>query len=317
MRLGYKLAAEAFGPKELIRQAVRAEECGFDFVEISDHFHPWLEVQGHSPFAWSVLGAIAARTTRLGLATGVTCPTVRYHPAIIAQAAATLAIISDDRFTLGVGSGERLNEHVVGGCFPGVRERHALLVEALEIIELLWRGGYRSYDGTYLSLEDAQVFDLPEKLPAIAVAAGGKDAARLAAMHGGGLFATEPRADLVETFTAAGGSGPKYAELSVAWAPDEEAAVRAAHETSRWSVLGWKVMSELPNPVNFEAASATVRPDDVREQMVTGPDPQRYRDAIAAYEKAGYDHVALMNAGPDPDGFLAFCERELIGQPRG
>jgi G6PDH family F420-dependent oxidoreductase len=317
MELGYKLAAESFGPKELIRQAVRAEECGFDFVEISDHFHPWLDVQGHSPFAWSVLGAIAVRTTRLGLATGVTCPTVRYHPAIIAQAAATLAIISDDRFTLGVGSGERLNEHVVGECFPGVQERHALLAEALEIIELLWRGGYQSYDGAHLTLEDARVFDLPERLPAIAVAAGGKEAAQLAATHGSGLFATEPRADLVETFTAAGGSGPKYAELSVAWAPDEEAAVQAAHETSRWSVLGWKVMSELPNPVNFEAASATVRPDDVREQMVTGPDPQRYRDAIEVYEKAGYDHIALMNTGPDPDGFLSFCERELIGQARG
>jgi G6PDH family F420-dependent oxidoreductase len=311
MKLGYKLAAESFGPKELIRQAVRAEECGFDFVEISDHYHPWLDVQGHSPFAWSVLGAIAARTTRLGLATGVTCPTVRYHPAIIAQAAATLAIISDDRFTLGVGSGERLNEHVVGQSFPGVRERHALLVEALEIIQLLWRGGYRSYEGTYLALEDAQVFDLPDKLPAIAVAAGGKKAAKLAATHGSGLFATEPRADLVEAFTAAGGSGPKYAELAVAWAPDEEEAVRAAHETSRWSVLGWKVMSELPNPVNFEAASATVRPDDIREQMVTGPDPQRYREAIDEYEKAGYDHIALMNTGPDPDGFLNFCASEL------
>jgi G6PDH family F420-dependent oxidoreductase len=312
MKLGYKLAAEAFGPKDLIRQAVRAEECGFDFVEISDHFHPWLDVQGHSPFAWSVLGAIAARTTRLGLATGVTCPTVRYHPAIIAQAAATLAIISDDRFTLGVGSGERLNEHVVGRGFPAVRERQALLAEALDIINLLWTGGYQSYQGNYLTLEDAQVFDLPETLPAIAVAAGGKSAAELAATHGSGLFATEPRADLVETFTAAGGTGPKYAELSVAWGPDEEAAVRAAHETSRGSVLGWKVMSELPNPANFEAASAPVRPDDIREQMVTGPDPERYRDRIHEYEKAGYDHIVLMNTGPDPDGFLDFCKAELI-----
>ena len=311
MKLGYKLAAEAFGPKELIRQAVRAEECGFDFVEISDHYHPWLDVQGHSPFAWSVLGAIAARTTRLGLATGVTCPTVRYHPAIIAQAAATLAIISDDRFTLGVGSGERLNEHVVGQGFPAVRERQALLAEALDIINLLWQGGYQSYDGKYLSLEDAQVFDLPDTLPAIAVAAGGKQAAELAATHGSGLFATEPRADLVETFAAAGGSGPKFAELSVAWAPDEEEAVRAAHETSRWSVLGWKVMSELPNPANFEAASAPVRPDDIREQMVTGPDPARYRERIGEYEKAGYDHIVLMNTGPDPDGFLDFCASKL------
>ena len=311
MKLGYKLAAEAFGPKELIRQAVRAEECGFDFVEISDHYHPWLDVQGHSPFAWSVLGAIAARTTRLRLATGVTCPTVRYHPAIIAQAAATLAIISDDRFTLGVGSGERLNEHVVGRGFPGVRERQALLAEALDIINLLWRGGYRSYEGKFLTLEDARVFDLPDTPPAIAVAAGGKKAAELAATHGGGLFATEPRADLVETFTGAGGRGPKYAEIPVAWAPTEEAAVRAAHETTRWAVTGWKVMAELPNPVNFEAASATVRPDDIREKFAVGPDPQPYLDAVRPYVQAGYDHVVLMNAGPDPDGFLDFFAKEL------
>ena len=193
MRIGYKLAAEAFGPKELIGQGVRAEQAGFDFVEISDHYHPWLDVQGHSPFAWPVLGAIAARTERLRLATGVTCPSVRYHPAIIAQAAATLAIISDDRFTLGVGSGERLNEHVVGQGFPAVRERQARLAEALDIINLLWQGGYQSYEGKYLRLEDARVFDLPSRLPAIAVAAGGRQAAELAATHGSGLFATEPR----------------------------------------------------------------------------------------------------------------------------
>lgn len=311
MRLGYKLAAEAFGPAELIRQGIRAEQAGFDFVEISDHFHPWLDVQGHSPFAWTVLGAIAARTDRLRLATGVTCPTVRYHPAIIAQAAATLAIISDDRFTLGVGSGERLNEHVVGQGFPSVRERQARLAEALDIINLLWRGGYQSYDGRYLKLEDARVFDLPERLPAIAVAAGGKAAAELAATHGSGLFATEPRADLVETFAATGGTGPKYAEIAVAWAPTVEDAVREAHRTTRWAVSGWKVMAELPNPANFEAASATVRPEDVREKLVVGPDPQPYRDAISTYADAGFDHIALMNCGPDPDGFMDFFTKEL------
>src|SRR3982751_5625354 len=176
MRFGYKLSAEGFGPQDLIRQAVAAEQAGFDFVEISDHIHPWLDVQGHSPFAWTVLGTLAAKTESLGLATGVTCPTVRYHPAIIAQAAATLAIISDDRFTLGVGAGERLNEHVVGQGFPSVRGRHERLAEALDIINLLWSGGYQSYDGRHLKLEDARVFDLPAKLPAIAVAAGGKDA---------------------------------------------------------------------------------------------------------------------------------------------
>ncbi|MEU4561104.1 TIGR03557 family F420-dependent LLM class oxidoreductase [Actinoplanes sp. NPDC023936] len=311
MKLGYKLAAEAFGPKELIRQAIRAEQAGFDFVEISDHYHPWLDVQGHSPFAWNVLSAIAVQTRTLGLATGVTCPSVRYHPAIIAQAAATLAIISDGRFTLGVGSGERLNEHVVGQGFGSVRERHERLTEALDIINLLWQGGYQSYQGKHLQLEDARVFDLPETLPAIAVAAGGKVAAELAATHGSGLFATEPRADLVETFTAAGGKGPKYAEASVAWAPTEEAAVKEAHRTTRWAVTGWKVMAELPNPVNFEAASATVTEDDVRETFVCGPDPARYVESIQQYRDAGFDHIVLMNAGPDPDGFLDFFATEL------
>jgi G6PDH family F420-dependent oxidoreductase len=312
MELGFKLAAEAFGPKELIRQAIRAEEAGFAFAEMSDHYHPWLDVQGHSPFVWTVLGAVAARTSRLQLATGVTCPTVRYHPAIIAQSAATLAIVSDGRFTLGVGAGERLNEHVVGRGFPAVAQRQELLAEALDIINLLWQGGYQSYDGKYLKLEDAQVFDLPDKLPAIAVAAGGKQAAELAATHGSGLFATEPRADLVETFTAAGGSGPKYAEIAVAWAPKEEDAIKAAHETTRWSVTGWKVMSELPNPVNFEAASATVRPEDIKENFVVGPDPQPYLEAIRKHREAGFDHLALMNCGPDMDGFLDFAAKELL-----
>lgn len=311
MRFGYKLAAEGFGPKELIRQAIRAEQAGFDFVEISDHFHPWLDVQGHSPFAWNVLSAVAVQTSRLGLATGVTCPSVRYHPAIVAQAAATLAIISDDRFTLGIGAGERLNEHVVGQGFPSVRGRHERLTEALDIINLLWRGGYQSYEGKHLQLEDAQVFDLPGKLPVIAVAAGGKDAAELAATHGSGLFATEPRSDLVETYRAAGGDGPRYAEIPMAWAPTVDAAVSAAHETSRWALTGWKVMAELPNPVNFEAASEHIRPEDVRAQFVVGPDPAPYVERVETYKKAGFDHLVLQNAGPDPDGFLDFFAKEL------
>jgi G6PDH family F420-dependent oxidoreductase len=317
MQIGYKLAAEAFGPQELIRQAVLAERAGFDFVEISDHYHPWLDVQGHSPFAWTVLGAIAAKTERIALATGVTCPTVRYHPAIIAQAAATLALVSDGRFTLGIGSGERLNEHVVGRGFPGVHERQAMLREALEIIRLLWRGGYQNYDGRYLRLEDARVFDLPERLPAIAVAAGGQEAAELAAELGDGLFATEPRSDLVERFTAAGGSGPRYAEAPVAWAPDEKSAAQAVHETTRWALTGWKVMSELPNPVNFEAATTTVTLDDVLGQFACGPDPERHVEVVRPFVDAGFDHIVLMNAGPDPDGFFEFFGTELSGRLRG
>jgi G6PDH family F420-dependent oxidoreductase len=308
MQIGYKLMAEGFGPRELIRQAVLAEEAGFDFVEISDHFHPWLDVQGHSPFAWTVLGAVAARTEKLGLATGVTCPSVRYHPAIIAQAAATLAIISEDRFTLGVGAGERLNEHVVGQGFPSVRGRHERLVEALDIIELLWRGGYQSYEGKHLQLEDAQVFDLPEQLPVIAVAAGGRDAAEMAATRGGGLFATEPRKDLVEAYQAKGGRGPKYAEIPVAWGPD---AIEAAHRTSRWALTGWRVMSELPNPANFEAASEFVRPEDVAGQFAHGDEPGPYVESFRQYADAGFDHLVFMNAGPDPDGFIEFFAKEL------
>ncbi len=268
-------------------------------------------MQGHSPFAWTVLGAIAARTSSLCLATGVTCPSVRYHPAIIAQAAATLAIVSDNRFTLGIGAGERLNEHIVGQGFPSVRGRHERLREALDIINLLWDGGYQSYEGKHLQLEDARVFDLPETLPVIAVAAGGKQAAELAATHGTGLFATEPRSDLVEAFTAAGGSGPKYAEVPMAWAETEEAGVQEALKTTRWAVTGWKVMSELPNPVNFEAPSATVTADDIRGQFAVGPDAGPYVDAVREYVDAGYDHIVLQNAGPDPDGFIDFFAKDL------
>ena len=311
VQYGFKLAAEASDPNELVRQARLAEEAGFDFVEISDHYHPWLDSQGHSPFAWSVLGAIAASTERIGLATGVTCPTVRYHPAIIAQAAATLAILSEGRFTLGLGSGERLNEHVVAAGYPNVRDRQAMLREAIEIIRLLWSGGYHSYDGEYLALEDARVFDLPDELPLIAVAAGGPDAAGLAAELGDAMFGTDPNRSLIEAYWARGGDGPRYGEAAIAWAPDPDAAAQAAHETSRWSLLGWKVMSELPNPANFEEASEFVRLEDLRERVPCGPDLDGYVDAVREYERAGYDRIAIMNLGPDPDGFIEFFANEL------
>jgi G6PDH family F420-dependent oxidoreductase len=317
MRIGYKLSAEGFGPTELIRQAVAAEQAGFDFVEISDHYHPWLDSQGHSPFAWTVLGAIAARTDRIGLATGVTCPTVRYHPAIIAQAAATLGLVSDGRFVLGIGAGERLNEHVVGRTFPGAQVRHEMLREALEIIRLLWSGGYRSYHGKYLAIEDARVFDLPESPPAVAVACSGTASVRIAIDFGDGLFATEPKAELVAAFRSARGEGPTYAEVPLSWATEVGAAVQSAWETSRWAVSGWKVMSELPNPVNFEAASATVDADDVRKQFACGPDPDVHVAAVHKYADAGFDHLVLQNAGPDPDGFIDFFARELSGRLRG
>ncbi|MEV4120184.1 TIGR03557 family F420-dependent LLM class oxidoreductase [Micromonospora sp. NPDC049645] len=316
MQIGYKLASEGYGPQEIIRQAVKAEQAGFDFVEMSDHFHPWLDAQGHSSFTWSVLGAIAAKTTTLRLATGVTCPTTRYHPAIIAQAAATMALISDGRFTLGVGAGERLNEHVIGQGFPSVRGRHERLREALEIIRLLWQGGYRSYEGRHLQLEDARIFDLPDTPPVIAVAASGEASARLAAELGDGLFATEPEPSIVEHYRRARGSGPRYAEVPLAWATDEQQAVQAVLQTSRWLVTGWKVMSELPNPVNFDAASAYVEEKHIRQLFAVGPDPEPHVAKVRSYVEAGFDHIVLQNAGPDPDGFLDFFAGDLSDRVR-
>jgi G6PDH family F420-dependent oxidoreductase len=316
MRIGYKLATEGFGPKELIRQAVLAEQAGFDFVEMSDHYHPWVEAQGHSAFTWSLLSAIAMKTDRIGLATGVTCPSVRYHPAIIAQAAATLAIISDGRFTLGVGAGERLNEHVTGLGFPATRARHERFREALEIIRLLWQGGYRSYEGRHLKLEDARVFDLPAELPVIAVAASGPASAKIAAELGDGLFAVDPDADLVRTWHRLGGHGPAYGEMPLAWAQDEDKAVAAVVEKNAFALSGWKVMAELPNPANFEAVTALVTPDQAREQFACGPDPQRHLDIARRFADAGFDHLVAMNAGPDPDGFIDFFSRELAAPLR-
>ncbi|MCW2552942.1 MAG: class F420-dependent oxidoreductase [Mycobacterium sp.] len=256
-----------------------------------------------------MLGAIAAKTDRIGLATGVTCPTVRYLPAIIAQAAATLSVVSAGRVTLGIGAGERLNEHVVGRGFPDARVRHEMLREAVEI-RLLWRG-YRSYEGRHLQLSDARVFDLPDELPVIAIAASGEASARVAAELGDGLFATEPKKEIIARYGGVGGDGPRYAEVPMAWAPDEHTAVAVALETSRWAVTWWKVMSELPNPVNFAAASAIVREDDIRGQFACGPDVSRYVEVAQQFVDAGFDHLVMQNAGPDPDGFIDFFQREL------
>ncbi|MEU4195388.1 TIGR03557 family F420-dependent LLM class oxidoreductase [Kribbella sp. NPDC026611] len=311
VKVGFKLIAEAYGPAEIVEQAVRAEEAGFDFVEVSDHFHPWVSEHEHSGFAFSMLGAIAARTSAVGLATGVTCPFIRYHPAIVAQAAATLSILSGGRFTLGIGAGERLNEHVVGAGWPAVATRHEMLREALEIIRLLWSGGYHSYDGKHLKLEDARVFDLPDELPAIAVAAGGPEAARLAAELGDALFVTEPDADLVTAYGEAGGDGPRYAEVPLAWAATEEDAAESARRLFRFGLTGWKVQAELPNPVNFDAATELITTDHLLDQFGCGPDVNRHLEIARPFVEAGYDHLALINAGPDMPTFFDFFTKEL------
>ena len=311
MAIGYKLLAEAYDPRELVRQAVRAEEAGFDFVEVSDHFLPWLPEHGHSPFAWSVLAAAAMRTERIGLATGVTCPFMRYHPAIVAQAAATTAVLADGRFSLGVGAGERLNEHGVGGGWPSVRVRHEMLREALEIIRLLWQGGSQSYAGPHLTLEDARLYDLPEVPPEIAVAISGPKSARIAAELGDAIFATEPKPELTQAYADAGGTGARYAEVPLAFAPDERTGAESAHRLFRFGVLGWKVQADLPNVAGYAAATALVTPDHMRDEFACGRDVERFVEVTREFVDAGFDRVALVNAGTDVDGFFDFFEQEL------
>jgi G6PDH family F420-dependent oxidoreductase len=308
---GYKLMSEEHGPIELVRNAARAEEAGFDFVAISDHFHPWLSSQGHSPAAWTVLGSIAARTQRVGLVTAVTCPTIRYHPATVAQSAATLSILSGGRFTLGLGAGENLNEHVVGNGWPPPEQRQNMLFEAIELIQKLWEGDEVSLDGEFYSVDRAKLWDVPKTPPLIAVAAGGPRAARLGGQKSLALFATEAKRELVQTWSEAGGKGPRYAEVGLCWARDEADAVRIARERMSFSVLGWKIMAELPAPDNFEAAVSCVRDEDIAKQVACGPDPERHVAAVRKYVEAGFDHIVLLGIGPDQEGFVNFWQKEL------
>jgi G6PDH family F420-dependent oxidoreductase len=316
IKLGYKLMSEEHGPTDLVRNAKRAEQAGFNFAAISDHFFPWVEEQGHSPLAWSMLGALANATRHIDLMTAVTCPTMRYHPAIIAQGTATLGLLSDNRFTLGVGAGERLNEHIVGDGWPGKGERRERLSEAVDIIQGLLAGELRNYRGLYFQLDDARLFDRPDRKPAVAMAAGGPNAARLAARKADGLIATEPRADLVEAFISAGGSGPRYAEVAMCYAQREEDARNTAHRYFRWSATGWPVMAELPDPESFAAASKHVSPDTVAQLVSCGPSPDSHVQAIDRYIQAGFDHIILVQVGPDQDEFLDFFERELASPLR-
>ncbi|MBL6457823.1 TIGR03557 family F420-dependent LLM class oxidoreductase [Belnapia sp. T6] len=309
--LGYKLMAEEHDPRALVRNLVAAEAAGFEFSAISDHFSPWVEEQGHASFAWSVLGAMAQATSRIGLMTAVTCPIMRYHPAIIAQAAATLAILSEDRFVLGLGAGERLNEHVVGQGWPGFGERHDRLGEALEIIQGLLTGELSNYRGRYLQLDHARLFDRPQRKPPVILASGGPEASRLAAHKADGLIATEPKPELVEAYRKAGGQGPCYAEISVCFAPSQEEGLKTARHYSRWAVTGWKVMAELPSTEAFAAATEHVAPEMMAAQVPAGSDPKAFLQAVEKFQKAGFDHLILSQIGPDQAGFIEFFRTGL------
>ena len=314
-KLGYTLFSELRGPTELVEQAVRCEEAGFDFAVISDHFHPWLPSHTNSPFAWSVLGAVAMATRELELATLVTCPTIRYHPAIIAQAAATIAVMSNGRFTLGLGAGERLNEHVVGAGWPPVDVRHEMLEEAVEVIGLLWSGGFHSYRGRHVTLEDARLYTLPDSPPDIAIAGSGEASISLAARTGAHFVAIEPDPELVGRYEKASPGKRKIGQVALAYNADEAAAKTEAMRFA-FGVAGWKVMAELPNPVNFEAAIGTVREEDITEMVACGPDPELHVSRIKAFIDAGYDEVAVVQVGDDIDGFFDFWESELAPRLR-
>ena len=313
MELGYKLSSEEHRPNDLVKNARLAGDAGFTFAMISDHFHPWIDKQGQSPFVWNVIGAIAHATTRLRLATGVTCPTVRIHPAIIAQAAATSAAMMPGRFMLGVGSGENLNEHVVGARWPNNTMRLEMLEEAIQVIRLLWEGGLTSHEGRFYEVDTARVYTLPEEPPPILVAAGGDKAAELAGRVGDGLVMTSADQKVMKAFETAGGKGkPKYVEMSVCWAADERQARRIAREWWPTAVIGSSLHWELPLPSHFEDAVADVTEEQVAKEVVCGPDADRHLEGIRKYLKAGFDHVCVHQVGPDQEGFIKFYAREVL-----
>ncbi len=313
VQLGYTLSSEEFRPNELVALARRAEEVGFGFAGISDHFHPWLDSQGHAPFVWATLGGIAQVTSRLRVLTGVTAPIIRTHPAIIAQAAATVADMLPGRFIFGVGTGENLNEHITGQRWPPVSVRREMLEEAVAVIRQLWQGGYQTHHGTHYTVENARIYTLPEDLPPVYVAASGPAAGELAGRIGDGLISVAPNTEVVQTFERTGGKDkPKYGQMTVCWAEDEAAAKRTAHEIWGYTALPGQFSQELALPLYFEQGMELITPDDVAKSIVCGPDPARYHEQIKQYADAGFSHVYLHQVGEDQEGFFRFAARELL-----
>jgi G6PDH family F420-dependent oxidoreductase len=312
--IGYTLMTEQAGPKELVTFAAGAERAGFDFEVMSDHYFPWLDEQGHAPYAWSVLGAVAQVTSRVGLMTYVTCPLVRYHPAVVAQKAATVQILSDGRFTLGLGAGENLNEHVVGEGWPPVNVRHEMLDEAIEIIDALFDGGYVSYVGRYYRVDSAKLWDLPEVRVPIATAVSGPQGIQRFAGGSDHMVCTEPASDLVQAWdTAKGGTSRKIGQLPISWGRDRDAAVTRAHQQFRWFGGGWKVNAELPGTAGFTGATQFVREEDVAASIPCGPEVRPIVEAFGDYWDAGFTDVCLVQIGGDQqEEFLAFAEGDLL-----
>ena len=322
-RFGYTLMTEQSGPKDLVRYAVSAENVGFDFEVSSDHYFPWLASQGHAPNAWTMLGAVAHATDRVKLFTYVTCPIMRYHPAVVAQQAATLQILADGRFTLGLGAGENLNEHVVGRGWPTVDRRHEMLREAIEIIRELFGGELVSWKGQHFQVDSARLWDLPETPVPIGVAVSGKKSVEMFAPLGDHMIAVEPKKELVDgwhhTRQATGlPHGERViGQIPVCWDPDRDAAIRRAHDQFRWFGGGWHVNADLPTTAGFAAATRFITPGEVAENIPCGPDLDAMVESVSAYWEAGFTDIALVQIGDDrQDQFLSEAAKPLLDKLR-
>ena len=312
---GYTMMTEQSRPDQLVNDVIAAEAAGFDFSVCSDHFQPWLAEQGHAGYAWSILGAAAQATERISLMTYVTCPSIRYHPTIVAQKAATLAILSGNRFRLGLGSGENLNEHVVGQRWPAVGVRHEMLSESVQIIAALLDGEPSvNFRGRHFDVEQAKLWDLPDQRVPIGIAVSGEQSCTLAGQHADFMIAVEPKPELGEMFDAAGGTGkPRVGQIALSYDPDRETAVQRAHEQFRWFGLGWKVNADLPNPESFDAATAFVTPEQVGEQLGCGPDIEEHVEKIRPFLNADFTEVALVQIGGDhQDAFVRWAQDKLL-----
>jgi G6PDH family F420-dependent oxidoreductase len=315
---GYTLMTEQSGPKELVKYAVGAENVGFDFEVASDHYSPWLSSMGHAPYAWTTLGAVAQATERVELMTYVTCPIIRYHPAVVAQKAATLQILADGRFTLGLGSGENLNEHVVGEGWPSIDKRQDMFVEALDIIGKLHAGGLVTYEGKHFRVDSARIWDLPEGGVPIGVAVSGEKSIARFAPYADHLIAVEPNADLVKGWVDHhDGPSRTIGQIPISWDPDKDAAIDRAHDRFRWFAGGWAVNADLPTTAGFAGATQFVRKEDVAETIPCGPDLDAIVEAVKPYWEAGFTDIALVQVGDETqEQFLAEAAGPLLDKLR-
>jgi G6PDH family F420-dependent oxidoreductase len=299
-RFGYTLMTEQSGPRELVAYAKAAEKAGFDFEVSSDHYSPWLTEQGHAPYAWSLLGAVSQVTERVELMTYVTCPTMRYHPAVVAQKAATVQLLSGGRFLLGLGSGENLNEHVVGEGWPAVAARQDMLEEAVRIIRELLTGELVTFDGAYFRVDSARIWDAPDGGVPIGIAVSGGDSIEAFAPLADHMVAVEPDADLVKSWDVVHpGPSRKIGQVPISWDPDKDAAIARAHEQFRWFGGGWSVNADLPTPAGFSGASQFVRPEDVAESIACGPDLDALAESVIPFLDAGFTDIALVQVGDE------------------